>query len=143
MRLKQLCDFCSEYLRIDDFNDYCPNGLQVEANAEVKHIVCGVSASQALIEAAIEQGADTLIVHHGYFWKGEAQSLTGMKGRRIRALIKNDINLLAFHLPLDAHAEVGNNVQLARILGWTVDASFGDQGILFEGRLDVSDVLGP
>lgn len=138
MRLKQLCDFCSEYLRIDDFSDYCPNGLQVEANDEVKHIVCGVTASQALIEAAIEQGADTLIVHHGYFWKGEAQSLTGMKGRRIRSLIKNDINLLAFHLPLDAHAEVGNNVQLARVLGWTVDASFGEQGILYEGRLDVS-----
>lgn len=141
MQLKQLTDFCSEYLRIDEFNDYCPNGLQVEANDEVKHIVCGVTASLALIEAAIEAGADTLIVHHGYFWKGEAQSLSGMKGRRIRSLIKNEINLLAFHLPLDAHPEVGNNVQLARVLGWKVDGSFGDQGILFEGRLEKGQTL--
>ena len=141
MQLKQLTDFCSEYLKIDEFSDYCPNGLQVEANDEVKHIVCGVTASLALIEAAIEEGADTLIVHHGYFWKGEAQSLTGMKGRRIRSLIKNEINLLAFHLPLDAHPEVGNNVQLGKVLGWKVDGSFGDQGILLEGRLENSQTL--
>jgi putative NIF3 family GTP cyclohydrolase 1 type 2 len=109
MQLKELCDFCDEYLKVDDFNDYCPNGLQVEANQRVEHIVCGVTASQALIEAAMEQGADTLIVHHGYFWKGEAQAITGYKARRIASLIRNDINLLAYHLPLDAHPEVGNN----------------------------------
>ena len=135
MQLKQLCDFCNDYLKVDDFNDYCPNGLQVEANPEVLNIVCGVTASQALIEAAIERGADTLIVHHGYFWKGEAQAIAGYKGRRISSLIKNNINLLAFHLPLDAHPEVGNNVQLARVMGWEADDSFGEQGLIFEGRL--------
>jgi len=135
MQLEQLCEFCDEYLKVDDFNDYCPNGLQVEANPRVEHIVCGVTASQALIEAAIEQGADTLIVHHGYFWKGESQPITGYKARRIGSLIRNDINLLAYHLPLDAHAEVGNNVQLARVMEWQLSRSCGEQGLLFEGRL--------
>jgi dinuclear metal center YbgI/SA1388 family protein len=134
MQLKQLCDFCNEYLKVDDFNDYCPNGLQVEANPVVEHIVCGVTASQALIEAAIDAGADTLIVHHGYFWKGESQSISGVKGRRIASLIRNNINLLAFHLPLDAHPEVGNNVQLAQIMGWQIERNGGEQGLLFEGR---------
>jgi dinuclear metal center YbgI/SA1388 family protein len=135
MQLKQLCDFCNEYLKVDDFIDYCPNGLQVEANPEVEHIVCGVTASQALIEAAIDAGADTLIVHHGYFWKGEALPLTGIKGKRIASLIRNNLNLLAFHLPLDAHPEVGNNAQLAQIMDWQVTGSAGEQGLLFEGRL--------
>jgi len=135
MQLKQLCDFCDEYLKVDDFNDYCPNGLQVEANPVVLHIVCGVTASQALIEAAIEAGADTLIVHHGYFWKGESQPIAGIKGRRIASLLRNNINLLAFHLPLDAHPEVGNNVQLARVMGWQVTRTHGAQGLLCEGRL--------
>lgn len=135
MQLKQLCDFCDEYLRVDEFKDYCPNGLQVEANPEVQRIVCGVTASQALIDAAIEQNADTLIVHHGYFWKGEAQPITGIKGQRIRSLMQNRINLLAFHLPLDAHAIVGNNVQLAKVMGWEPGGCFGEQDIIFEGRL--------
>ncbi len=134
MQLKQLCEFCDDYLKIEEFNDYCPNGLQVEANAQVENIVCGVTASQALIEAAIVAQADTIIVHHGYFWKGEAQPLTGVKGRRIGSLIKNDINLLAYHLPLDAHAQVGNNVQLARIMEWSVESCFGEQNLVLEGR---------
>lgn len=141
MQLKQLCDFCDEYLKVDDFNDYCPNGLQVEANPEVRHIVCGVSASQALIDAAIDVGADTLIVHHGYFWKGESQPITGIKGRRIGSLMRNNVNLLAFHLPLDAHPEIGNNAQLARVMGWQVAASGGEQGLLFEGRLPRAESL--
>ena len=136
MRLSELCDFCDDYLRVGEFSDYCPNGLQVEANPEVNRIVCGVTASQALIDAAIEQGADTVLVHHGYFWKGEAQPIRGIKGQRIRSLIRNNINLMAFHLPLDAHPEVGNNVQLAKRLGWPVGDSFGEQGLIFEGRLD-------
>ncbi len=135
MQLKQLCDFCDDYLKVGEFTDYCPNGLQVEANPEVENIVCGVTASQALIDAAIEQKADTLIVHHGYFWKGEAQPVTGYKGRRIASLIKNNINLLAFHLPLDAHPEVGNNVQLADILNWNITHRFGEQGLILEGKL--------
>jgi dinuclear metal center YbgI/SA1388 family protein len=135
MQLKQLCDFCNDYLKVDDFNDYCPNGLQVESNPSVKHIVCGVTACQALIEAAIDAGADTLIVHHGYFWKGEPQPISGIKGRRIGSLIRNNINLLAYHLPLDAHPEVGNNVQLGRVMDWPVTRNGGEQGLLFEGRL--------
>ena len=134
MQLKQLCDFCNDYLKVDDFNDYCPNGLQVEANPVVEHIVCGVTASQALIEAAIDVGADTLLVHHGYFWKGESQPISGIKGKRIASLIRNNINLLAFHLPLDAHPEVGNNVQLAQIMGWQIERNGGEQGLLFEGH---------
>jgi len=141
MQLKKLCEFCDEYLKVDEFNDYCPNGLQVEANSRVENIVCGVTASQALIEAAIEQGADTLIVHHGYFWKGESQPITGYKGRRISSLIRNNINLLAFHLPLDAHPEVGNNVQLGRIMDWNISASFGEQNLVLEGRLPQAQTL--
>ncbi len=129
MRLKDLCEFCDDYLSVSDFNDYCPNGLQVESSDEVNHIVTGVTASLDLIEAAIEQKADTLLVHHGYFWKGETQPISGFKGRRIRALIKNNINLIAFHLPLDAHPVVGNNVQLAKVMGWEVEGSFGSVGL--------------
>lgn len=97
--------------------DYCPNGLQIEGKESVKKIVTGVTASQALIEAAIEQKADAILVHHGYFWKGEPQSIIGMKGKRIRTLIQNDINLYAYHLPLDIHPQLGNNAQLAQLLG--------------------------
>ena len=142
MQLNQLCDFCNDYLKVDDFNDYCPNGLQVESNATVEHIVCGVTASQALIEAAIDVGADTLLVHHGYFWRGEPQPISGIKGRRIGSLLRNNINLLAYHLPLDAHAEVGNNVQLGRVMDWQLTRSGGEQGLLFEGRLQQPQSLG-
>lgn len=116
--LKEITSFCDEYLDAGRFNDYCPNGLQVEAQSEVKHVVSAVTASLAAIEAAVEQNADILLVHHGYFWKGEAQPVTGMKGRRIRALLENNINLVAYHLPLDAHVLVGNNAQLAKRMRW-------------------------
>ncbi|MCP5013215.1 MAG: Nif3-like dinuclear metal center hexameric protein, partial [Aestuariibacter sp.] len=92
-------------------------------------------ASLALIDAAIEVGADTLLVHHGYFWKGEPEAIAGFKGRRIRRLIQNNINLLAYHLPLDAHPEVGNNAQLARIMGWSVDDRSGEHDIIFHSVL--------
>ncbi len=129
MQLKQLCNFCDNYLKVAEFDDFCPNGLQVECTDEVNHIVAGVTASLDLIEAAADVKADTILVHHGYFWKGEAQPLTGFKGRRIRALIKNNINLLAYHLPLDAHPQVGNNTQLARVMGWDIQDSFGSVGL--------------
>ena len=138
MQLHRLCDFCDDYLRVSEFQDYCPNGLQVESTTEVNHIVAGVTASLALIDAAIEVGADTLLVHHGYFWKGESQPIAGFKGRRIRRLIQNNINLLAYHLPLDAHPVVGNNAQLAKVMGWSTDGSFGSVGqhdIVFHGHL--------
>lgn len=102
-------------------SDYCPNGLQIEGCSTVKKIVSGVTASQALIDEAVARGADLLLVHHGYFWKGEAQPIVGIKKNRIRSLLNNDISLLAYHLPLDVHPELGNNVQLARRLGITVD----------------------
>lgn len=128
MQLHDLQHFCDDYLKVDEFNDYCPNGLQVESSQEVNFIVSGVTASMALIDAAVEAGADTLLVHHGYFWKGESQPIAGFKGERIRKLIRNDINLLAYHLPLDAHPEVGNNVQLADVMNWEIDGSFGSVG---------------
>ncbi|PJC85472.1 Nif3-like dinuclear metal center hexameric protein [Vibrio sp. HA2012] len=96
--------------------DYCPNGLQVEGRPEVRTIITGVTASKALIDKAIELNADAILVHHGYFWKGEPQSIRGMKGARIKALIKNNINLYAYHLPLDIHPELGNNAKLAELL---------------------------
>lgn len=144
MQLKQLCDFCDDFLRIHEFDDYCPNGLQVESSAEVTHIVAGVTASLDLIDAAIAQKADTLLVHHGYFWKGESQPVAGFKGRRIRRLIRNNINLIAYHLPLDAHPQVGNNAQLGKIMGWDVLDSFGSVGrhdIVLSGALQTPMTL--
>lgn len=108
------------------YRDYCPNGLQVEGRPEVRRVVCGVTASQALIEAAIERGADALLVHHGWFWKGEDGRVTGFRKRRLQALLAHDINLFAYHLPLDGHAELGNNAQLAMRFGWTVERRFGE-----------------
>lgn len=136
MLLKELAGFCDDYLRIGELSDYCPNGLQVEAGERVEHLVCGVTASLALIEAAAAAGADTLLVHHGYFWKGEAQPLVGAKGRRVRALIDNGISLLAYHLPLDVHPEVGNNSQLASVMGWPLDSRFGEHDLVCAGQLE-------
>lgn len=114
---KKLLAHIDEVLVPEAFADYCPNGLQVQGAETIKKLVVGVTASQLLIDRAIAVGADALLVHHGYFWKGENPCITGMKQRRIRALLDNNINLLAYHLPLDAHADFGNNAQLARRLG--------------------------
>lgn len=137
MQRKELVDYLHQILKVDDFNDYCPNGLQVEGRPEIKHIVAGVTASQALIDRAVEQKADAVLVHHGFFWRGENPVLTGMKYKRIKSLIKADINLLAYHLPLDVHPEFGNNVQLANVLGIKVTASQalnGINGLLWQGE---------
>ncbi|MEI5639213.1 MULTISPECIES: Nif3-like dinuclear metal center hexameric protein [unclassified Pseudoalteromonas] len=117
MKRTKLVNQLTELLKPFQISDYCPNGLQVEGKEEIKKIVTGVTASQALIDAAIERGADAILVHHGYFWKGEDQCITGMKKRRIQALLAHDINLLAYHLPLDVHLELGNNAQLGDLLG--------------------------
>jgi len=116
---KELIAYLQNFLKVNDFKDYCPNGLQVEGRAEIKHIVAGVTASQSLIDQAIEQQADAILVHHGYFWKGEESAIVGIKQKRIKALLQADINLLAYHLPLDAHTEVGNNAQLGKLLELT------------------------
>jgi dinuclear metal center YbgI/SA1388 family protein len=119
------------------FRDYCPNGLQVAGQDEVRKIVSGVTASRALIEAAIEEQADTILVHHGYFWKGEDPCITGMKQDRIKLLLSHDINLLAYHLPLDAHPLLGNNAQLAEVLGIKIEGTLTsvDPAIVYYGRL--------
>lgn len=112
----QLESILNEKLSPQLIKDYSPNGMQVEGKPEIKRIVTGVTASQALIERAIELKADALLVHHGYFWKGEPEPIKGMKGKRIRSLIKSDINLYGYHLPLDIHPELGNNACLAELL---------------------------
>ncbi len=107
----------NEKLSTDKINDYAPNGLQVEGKAEIKKIITGVTASQALINYAVAQQADAVLVHHGYFWKSENPCIRGMKGKRIKTLLVNDINLYGYHLPLDVHPELGNNAKLAQLLG--------------------------
>ena len=112
----QLESVLNELLSPHQIKDYCPNGLQVEGKSEVKKIITGVTACQELIDRAIDEQADALLVHHGYFWKGEPAEIRGMKYRRIKALIENGINLYAYHLPLDVHPTLGNNAKLAELL---------------------------
>ena len=114
---QQLSEFLNNLLEPERFQDYCPNGLQVEGKNEIHRLVTGVTASQALVDEAIKRRADAILVHHGYFWRGEQPCLTGMKARRIRSLLSADINLFAYHLPLDWHPRVGNNVTLGEIMG--------------------------
>ena len=127
--LSQLVDHLNTLLTIDKIQDYCPNGLQVEGAAQVSSIVTGVTASQALIEHAVAINADAILVHHGYFWKHEAPQIVGIKKQRIARLLENNISLLAYHLPLDLHAELGNNVQLAKVLGWQPDIEISANGL--------------
>lgn len=127
VKINELASHCDDLLEVDRFRDYCPNGLQVEGKQQVEIIVSGVSACQALIDAAIERNADAILVHHGYFWKGEDARIVGMKRRRIHALLNADISLLAYHLPLDAHPVLGNNAQLAERLGIGIEGQFGHE----------------
>jgi len=120
-------------LDVDRFKDYGPNGLQVEGRAEVRRVVSGVTASLALIDAAIADGADAIVVHHGLFWRGQDGRLVGWLGERVRRLMARGISLYAYHLPLDAHAEFGNNAQLGLRLGLVADARFGEQELGFAG----------
>jgi dinuclear metal center YbgI/SA1388 family protein len=116
-------------LDITRFRDYCPNGLQVEGKPDVGMLVTGVTASLALIEAAVEARADVILVHHGYFWRGEDSRVVGTRQKRLRLLLKHDINLLAYHLPLDMHPELGNNARLARHLGLAASGRFGENDL--------------
>ena len=115
-----LTQFCDDYLSTSAFKDYAPNGLQVDGGRPIQRIVTGVTACEALIDAAIADNADAIMVHHGYFWKGEPAPLTGMKGRRVRKLMQNGISMIGYHLPLDAHPISGNNAKLADVLGMTI-----------------------
>ncbi|WP_305857076.1 Nif3-like dinuclear metal center hexameric protein [Balneatrix alpica] len=133
------------WLEPQAFKDYCPNGLQVEGGRSVRVLVSGVTASLALIEAALQRGADAILVHHGYFWRNEPYPIVGMKKQRLQRLLQADVSLLAYHLPLDAHPEFGNNQGLAAAMGWQVTGgmepgnprSIGLQGYLPEPRTAV------
>ena len=109
----QLVAACDHQLRAGQFKDFTINGLQVAGSEQVKRVMTGVTACQALLDEAVAWQADMVLVHHGYFWKNEPVAITGMKQKRIKTLLDNDISLLAYHLPLDAHAEMGNNAELA------------------------------
>lgn len=122
MKIDELNAYLSQLLQPERFNDYCPNGLQVEGKTEIKKIVTGVTASMNLLQAAQKASADAILVHHGYFWRGETLQITGIKKQRIAFLLQHHINLFAYHLPLDMHPELGNNVMLAKQLGIAVDA---------------------
>ncbi len=129
MHVTALRDHLDSLLDVARFKDYCPNGLQVEGRPEVRSVLCGVTASQALLDRAVAEGADAIVVHHGWFWRGEDGRVTGVRKRRLATLLAHDISLFAYHLPLDAHPELGNNAQLGRLAGWSGRAAFGDQDL--------------
>lgn len=139
--LRRLVDYTNEYLGVNQFKDYCPNGLQVEGRTEVNCLLTGVTASLAFIERAIDEGADALLVHHGYFWRGESSEVVGMKKKRLAALLRADVSLLAYHLPLDAHPVVGNNACLAGLLDVRLEGNINDSGVGNYGTL--SPALSP
>ncbi len=137
--LAELVRYCDALLEAERFQDYSPNGLQVEGRPEVRRLVSGVTASLALVEAAAARGADALLVHHGWFWRGEAPRVIGMRRQRLARLLEAGLSLIAYHLPLDAHPELGNNAGLARLLGLEVTGRFagrpGEAPIGMHGRL--------
>jgi len=135
MRLNELETYLNQLLDVPRFHDYCPNGLQVEGRSEVRKLVSGVTASLDFLQAAVAAGADAVLVHHGYFWRGENPCLTGIKRRRIALLLEHNLSLIAYHLPLDAHMELGNNTQLGRKLGFIEAGRFGEQDIAVHGNL--------
>lgn len=133
----QLERYLLDYLACDRFNDYAPNGLQVEGRARIGTLVTGVTASLALVQAAVDRGADAVLVHHGYFWKGEDARVVGMKRARLALLMRHELNLFAYHLPLDAHPECGNNAQLGQRLGVTAGSPLegAEFGMIWRGGL--------
>lgn len=134
----ELVKFLAQTLNTTLIRDYCPNGLQVEGRREIRKLVSGVSASLALLEAAAEADADAVLVHHGYFWRDENPCIVGTKHRRMKMLLQHDINLLAYHLPLDLHPQLGNNAQLARQLGLQADGRFGENELGWLGWVEPS-----
>ena len=131
----ELQRYCDELLEARRFDDYCPNGLQLEGIRSVYRVATGVTACEAMLDAAIAWGADLILVHHGVFWRGESPCLVGMKGRRVRGLMGAGASLLAYHLPLDAHVDFGNNRQLGRVLGLVgASPALGGSGMLWQGQ---------
>lgn len=135
VKINEITQYVAQLLQVDRFKDYCPNGLQVEGRSEIRKIVSGVTASMALLQAAKAASADLILVHHGYFWRGEDARITGIKRQRLGFLINNDLNLLAYHLPLDAHPELGNNAQLGKLLGIELLGRAGESNIVAYGEL--------
>ncbi len=142
MLLYELRDYIESLLDVGRFRDYFPNGVQVEGRSEVRRIATAVTASQEVLDVATTWGADALLVHHGYFWRNEDASIAGIKKRRIAHLLRHDLNLLAYHLPLDAHPELGNNAQLGLHLGFLEQGRFGEQDVACFGSLAQSQTLG-
>ncbi|HEU0229958.1 MAG TPA: Nif3-like dinuclear metal center hexameric protein [Burkholderiaceae bacterium] len=144
----ELTRWLDQTLQPERFRDYCPNGLQVEGKATIRHIIAGVSASLALLEAAVARGADAVLVHHGWFWKNEDARIRGPKRARLALALRHELNLFAYHLPLDAHPTLGNNAQLARQLGFTIERdadgnprTCGPDGLVWLGRCDPPKTL--
>lgn len=142
MELSRLVSYIQEILQPERFSDYCPNGLQIQGCPDVLKIVSGVTASTDFLQAAADAGADAVLVHHGFFWKNEDPCIVGIKQKRIKFLLDNNISLLAYHLPLDAHPKLGNNAQLANRLGLNLEAWAGNQNILAYGTLPEGRLLG-
>ncbi len=138
----QLASYLNDYLQTSRIQDYCPNGLQVEGRSVLRRIVTGVTASLRLIEHAVRVDADAIVVHHGLFWKGDPQTVSGFRRRRLSAVLANDLNVFAYHLPLDLHPQVGNNVQLGLQMGWTQTGVAGDKGLVCLGQVPVPMTVG-
>ncbi|MGL5633360.1 MAG: Nif3-like dinuclear metal center hexameric protein [Azovibrio sp.] len=141
MNREELVSYLDQVLESMKFDDYSPNGLQVEGRQTINHIVTGVTASQELLNEAVYRNADAVLVHHGYFWKGENPRITGIRRQRLATLLKHDINLIAYHLPLDAHPELGNNAQWAKAMGWIPEGRFGSQDMGWYGSLSTNSCL--
>ena len=131
---EELAAYLAQTLNVAQYRDYCPNGLQVEGRNEISLIVSGVTASQALLEAALDLRADAVLVHHGDFWRGEDARVIGIKHKRLKTLLANELNLFAYHLPLDAHPTLGNNAQLARVIGLEGSGRFGEEQLGWLGH---------
>jgi len=142
MHRDELENHLNQLLDISRFHDYCPNGLQVEGRDRIQTLISGVTASLDLLQAAAVAKADAILVHHGYFWRGEDMRITGMKSRRIALLMQHRINLFAYHLPLDAHPHLGNNALLGKKLGLIETGRFGEQDIAARGELSHATTLG-
>ncbi len=142
VKINELAHYTQQLMQVESFKDYCPNGLQVEGRAEIRKIVTGVTASMALLEAAHRADADLILVHHGYFWRNEDARIIGIKRNRIAFLLKHDLNLMAYHLPLDAHPEFGNNVQLGKVLGILPINYVGEFNLVAYGELNQVSTLG-
>jgi len=130
MERAELLRYLDTLLEVARFKDYCPNGLQVEGNRPIRRVVCGVTASLSLIRAAHQAQADALLVHHGWFWRGEDVRILGPRRARMSELLTSGMHLFAYHLPLDVHPELGNNAQLGRRLDWAIDGRLGDDGLV-------------